>query len=74
MFICVFILLQVFLQISHMHTMADTYKIHLEVTEEQELAIQAFYAHNNWHYNRIGKFRNIFINCVLDRSIFWQIS
>lgn len=43
-------------ELLNLHTMAEgTYRLTLEVTEEQELAIQAFFAHSDWDFQRVGK-------------------
>jgi hypothetical protein len=46
-----------------------TYEITLEVTREQELAIEAFFVHNGWDYRKKGTSAMIYVQGQIQGKI-----
>ena len=50
----------------------DGKEVTLKLTSEQEEAIKAFFAHNEWEYKEIGKFSNVEFYFLKQRNAFFM--
>ena len=55
---------------SYHYTMAKR-RVTLDLSEEQEEAIKAFFAHNDWEFKEVGMYFMMYINnCMCSMTLF----
>ena len=46
-------------------------RVTLDLSEEQEAAIKAFFAHNDWEFEEVGMYLMMYINnCMCNMTLF----